>query len=102
MKKIFISQSEKDILENILSGDFEVLLFGSRVKGDHQKFSDLDICIKGKSRLSRDALANFRLQLSDSALPYTVDLIDYNAIDESFRKLIDAHSANILQTKAVN
>ena len=95
MNKVFISKDEKTILQDILVGDFDILLFGSRVKGNHQRFSDLDVCLKGKVALDRYLLARFREALSDSDLPYMVDLIDYYAIDLSFRQLVEKQAVSL-------
>jgi predicted nucleotidyltransferase len=88
MKPVFISSDEKQIILAILQGAFDILVFGSRVTGTHQKFSDLDLCLKADKPIDRHVLGQFRTKFSESNLPYTIDLIDYHAIDKSFRDLI--------------
>lgn len=60
--------------------------FGSRVKGTMRKFSDLDLCFKDAISLSEQSriLEDFE----ESDLPFRVDLLDWNKIDERFRQYI--------------
>ncbi len=52
----------RDILKNILPKNAKVWVFGSRVKGTVRKASDL---------------------------PYKVDVVDLQSIDENFKKIIN-------------
>lgn len=51
----------------------EVVLYGSRAKGNYQKGSDIDIALKGE-RLNHQTLKEVVLQLDDLLLPYTFDI----------------------------
>lgn len=51
----------------------EVVLYGSRAKGDFRPFSDVDIVLVGE-RLSRTDLQRLVLALDDSLLPYRFDV----------------------------
>ncbi len=61
--------------------------YGSRVKGNYRKFSDLDICVM--EVIDDEELEHLRQDLEESDLPIKVDvkrwLIDMN---EDFRNLI--------------
>ena len=47
MTKLSISNSDKKILEQILSKyPYEFYAYGSRVKGTARKYSDLDLCFQ--------------------------------------------------------
>ena len=64
-------------------------IFGSRAKGNHKEYSDIDIAVKlGKETLSADVLGKILIEFSDSTLPYEVDIVDLNAIDDKFKNLI--------------
>ena len=64
-------------------------IFGSRAKGNYKEYSDIDIAVKlGKETLSADVLGKILIEFSDSTLPYEVDIVDLNAIDDKFKNLI--------------
>lgn len=59
----------------------QVILFGSRAKGNYKKGSDIDLAIKGKNSSSNLAL-NIKSYLNEELLiPYFVDVVDYNSLD---------------------
>ena len=81
---------QKVLRENIPQKDAKFYVFGSRSKGNYREYSDIDIAVKLENeRLSADVLGKILLEFSDSTLPYEVDVIDLNAIDEKFKQLID-------------
>lgn len=57
----------------------ELILFGSRAKGNYKKGSDIDLAIIGND-FSYNELVEMRLELDDLMLPYTIDIIDINKI----------------------
>mgnify|MGYP004645750497 CR=1 FL=1 len=73
--------------QNLSNGKFYV--FGSRAKGTNKEYSDIDIAIKcGDEKISADVLGKLLITFTDSTLPYEVDIVDLNAIDEKFKTLI--------------
>lgn len=76
--------------KNIPHRDAKFYVFGSRAKGTNREYSDIDIAVKlSNEKISADVLGKILLEFSDSTLPYEVDVIDLNAIDEKFNKLIE-------------
>jgi predicted nucleotidyltransferase len=63
----------------------EVILFGSRAKGNFSEGSDIDIALKGKDIELNDVL-NLSVELDDLYLPYKIDLIIYERIKEQALK----------------
>lgn len=64
-------------------------IFGSRSKGNYKEYSDIDIAVElSNEKLSTDILGKILMEFNDSTLPYEVDVIDLNAIDEKFKSLI--------------
>ena len=63
----------------------EVFLFGSRAKNTNQEFSDIDIAIKC-SNLDFATLAKIRFDLEESNLPYKIDLVDYDDLNQEILK----------------
>ena len=57
----------------------EVVLYGSRAKGNYKPGSDVDLTLKGK-KLNLKLLNKISLDLDDLLLPYTFDLSIYNHI----------------------
>ncbi len=74
---------------NISDVDAKFYIFGSRAKGTNKKYSDIDIAIdlNGK-KLDTSILGKILIEFQDSTLPYEVDVVDLNSIDEKFRNLI--------------
>jgi len=68
----------------------EVLLFGSRAFGTHQKASDVDLAIKGKN-IDLDTLAKLKYILEEETnLPYFFDVVIYDKIaNDALKKAID-------------
>lgn len=68
----------------------EVIIFGSRAKGNYKKGSDIDLAIKGKEcteslALTLGAYINERLPI-----PYMVDVLDYSSLkNQDLREHID-------------
>jgi predicted nucleotidyltransferase len=59
----------------------EVILFGSRAKGNYKKGSDIDIAIKGK-QCSADLALKLQSYINEELLiPYMVDIVDYQSLN---------------------
>jgi len=96
---IAISENSLNMVKEILSKtvpDCEVRAFGSRVDGTGREHSDLDLALIGKEKLGVSILGNVREAFMESTLPFRVDVLDYNAVSENFRKIIDTDYAKIL------
>ena len=78
-------ESVKTILSNFVP-DCEVRAFGSRCNGTAREHSDLDLCVCGNEKLDWKLLANLKDALMESDLPFRVDVLDYHAMPEHFRK----------------
>ena len=89
MNRIYLSPDELKILRSIFAGTYQVIIFGSRAKGTHKKFSDIDICLKAPQAIPRKVIALLKARCSESNLPYKVDILDYHDLDESFRAIVD-------------
>ena len=74
-------------IENILSAITqnekvsEIVLFGSRAKGNYSNGSDIDLAIKGNSLVLNDIL-EVSLELDKLNLPYKIDLVIFERIQE--------------------
>lgn len=80
-----INDKEYSILKKILKYyDAEFYAYGSRVRGDFSKLSDLDILVKSKHNI----IPELKDKFDKSYLPYVVNFTDYNSIDKNFYNLI--------------
>ena len=70
-------------------------VFGSRATGRARPFSDLDLAIDAGRRLTLDELATLSEAFSESDLPYKVDVVDWQGIDERFRQMIMAERVEL-------
>ncbi|MFZ4652281.1 MAG: nucleotidyltransferase family protein [Rubrivivax sp.] len=75
----------RQILERHLPAGTVVEAFGSRATGVGLKpHSDLDLLVRAPRPLSIRELADLREALSDSPLPYAVDVIEPQGVSEAF------------------
>lgn len=66
----------------------EVILFGSRAKGNYKPGSDIDIAVKGA--ITKDVQARLLTAFEESLLPYFVDVVVYDRLqNEALREHID-------------
>ena len=78
----------RDILAEHLPPEARVWVFGSRATGRAWRYSDLDLAVDAGRRLTLDETAILAEAFSESDLPYRVDIVDWDAIDDRFRKII--------------
>ncbi|MHC4511098.1 MAG: nucleotidyltransferase family protein [Planctomycetota bacterium] len=87
-----LAERHLETIKRILAayvGDCEVRAFGSRGNGTATKHSDLDLAIVGNGKLERRVKTLLREAFEESDLPFRVDVIDYNAVSQEFRALIE-------------
>ncbi|OGT49044.1 MAG: DNA polymerase beta subunit [Gammaproteobacteria bacterium RIFCSPHIGHO2_12_FULL_38_11] len=69
--------------------DYTVWIFGSRATEHIKPYSDIDLAIMTQRPLSVSTMSELTNALSESDLPYKVDLVDWSRIDDSFKKIIE-------------
>jgi uncharacterized protein len=67
-----------------------VLIFGSRAHGNARQYSDLDLALESGHVLGLDLIGRIAEALSESDLPYKVDLVDLATVEPAFRARIAA------------
>ena len=85
----------QDILLKHLPADVKVWVFGSRANWTTKDSSDLDLALEGEIKLSHKVLGALKDAFEDSALPYTVDVVDLNRIGESFRRIVELQRTHL-------
>ncbi len=84
------------ILARHLPAGCGVLVFGSRVTADIKAYSDLDLALVSSGPLGLDCIGRVREAFADSSLPIRVDILDWQQMPPSFRKVIaDQHEVLI-------
>ena len=90
---IDISPAQWEIVRRILLQRVpahEVWAFGSRARRTARKFSDLDLCVVAQQPLSLSLKALLAEDFAESDLPWKVDVVDWAATGETFRKIIES------------
>ena len=66
-----------------------VLAFGSRYKWTNTDTSDLDLAVVCDGNASNSAIWGMQNEFMESDLPFRVDVVNYNAVSDEFRRIID-------------
>ena len=93
MPPIEVSPSEWTIIESILKKHLphvEIWAFGSRAKWTAKPYSDLDLVLINEKPLGFKKIGALKKDFEDSKLPFTVDLLEWVSLTESFQKMIQA------------
>ncbi len=102
MKNIFITETQKEIVLEILTRHFpkqKYFIFGSRATGENLKpFSDLDIAVQSEVQLNDSKLAMALEDFSSSDLPFKVDLINLDSISQEFISNIKSDLISLTET----
>ncbi|WP_316353045.1 nucleotidyltransferase family protein [Candidatus Trichorickettsia mobilis] len=96
---IYLDPEDLMILKSILQKyPYTFYAYGSRVKGTHRKFSDLDLCII-EDVDDRAAIFELKEELEESNLSIKVDIKRYwHDMNDDFRSLIQKDLV-LVQTK---
>ena len=86
-----------DVLRTNLPKRTKVSVFGSRATGKARRYSDLDLAIDAGRKLTLDELAALTEAFSDSDLPYRVDLVDWQDIDDRWRQIIASERVALIE-----
>lgn len=85
---IYLESRHEKIVHQILSKyPYQFYVFGSRAKGNTRSRSDLNLCFKDQIPLS--VQSHIEEDFEESDFPFLVDLVDWNMIDEGFKKHIE-------------
>lgn len=77
---------EKLLIVPIKKHGGKVWIFGSRARGDYQRFSDIDVLFEFSKELSDMSwLSLAKEDLEESQLPYKVDVVDIKEVASSYR-----------------
>lgn len=74
----------KNIVLPLQARGATIWCYGSRARGDYQKYSDLDLMVESNQDLSTE-LSLIREFLGKSNFPYKVDLVAFAEFAESYK-----------------
>ena len=85
---LYVDPEDKAELLAILAPikQYDIQAYGSRVKGTHRKFSDLDLCFM--QEMPRETLSEIKDKFTDSNLPFFVSIVPWSKLNDNFKKLI--------------
>ncbi len=65
----------------------EVRIFGSRVRGDYGRSSDIDLSISSKTMSSLD-FSKLKFKLDELPILYKIDIVHFEKVDSNLQKNI--------------
>jgi len=74
-----------ELFKETLNSGAKAYLFGSSVREDYKKFSDIDIALENADS---NAITLLKYKLEDLNVPYKVEIIDLSKTSEKFKKEI--------------
>jgi predicted nucleotidyltransferase len=76
---------QKVVINPLNNQGATVWIFGSRARGDHEEFSDLDLMVDAKKDISA-SLGKIQEILEGGNFPYKVDIVQRKDFAESYRE----------------
>ena len=83
-----LEQVKVAVLDAFEREDVTILLFGSRVRGDAERCSEIVIGILPKNKYDRKKLILLKEKLEDINIPYKVDVVDISKVSQAFREKV--------------
>jgi len=83
---VFIDQIKACLLRDLANDPVKVYLFGSRARGAGELSSDVDIGFVPGKDFDMNRLTLLKEKIEHLNIPYTVDFVNLNEVDEQFRR----------------
>ena len=96
MVKYGLKKSQIDLIMKCISSCIKkknatkVWIFGSRARGGHKKYSDIDLVLESGVPIEKRQKSEMISLLEESDLPFKVDLLLRNEIYEPYRAKIES------------
>lgn len=88
-------QMIKELLRDF-EGKYEFWIYGSRVRGNARKYSDVDLLVRGTSKVDFTTMERLKDSFSESDLPQIVDIHDWHEMSEAMRSEIMKSAIRLL------
>lgn len=79
----------EQVVKNLEKNNAQIWCFGSRARGDHKEFSDLDLMVYSNKDLNSE-IGLIIENLSKSNFPFKVDIIQYKDFAENYKQSFEA------------
>lgn len=86
-EKQFKKELLKIISRHLDLAEYKVFVFGSRVNGQGDERSDIDIGIEGKTKIPLSTIARIREEVEGLPILYEVDVVDFQRVEPDFKKV---------------
>jgi predicted nucleotidyltransferase len=83
---VILDKVKSQILDSLKDENTTIILFGSRARGDFNKFSDIDIGLLPHDELDNKKITLLKDLLENMNIPYTIDIIDLSKVSDTFRQ----------------
>ena len=78
----------------------DAIVFGSRAMGNYKAGSDIDLALKASTTIPLARMMQLNSAIEGTNIPYKVDLIDFNSIDnDELRSHIIMHGHSLFRSK---
>lgn len=91
-KNLIFKEINKNIKDNLPMDNYKIMLFGSWAKGNALETSDIDIGILGEKKVPWNIMVKILRKIEEIPTLRSIDIVDLNAVSESFRKSALRHA----------
>ena len=95
--KVNLRAEDRQLVQALVAAflpEATVYAFGSRVTGNAKPTSDLDLCVMDQLD-DPFAVDRLRAAFSESRLPMRVDIVEWERLDEEFRRVVESQCATM-------
>ncbi len=86
ISSVILERVKSQILESLKDENMTIILFGSRARGDFNRFSDIDIGIIPNDTLDNKKIVLLKDSLENMNIPYTIDIVDLSKVSRAFKQ----------------
>ncbi|MBF0345037.1 MAG: nucleotidyltransferase domain-containing protein [Nitrospirae bacterium] len=86
MKSVCLDVVKTAVIGFLKNDDVEVMLFGSRARGDNNAASDIDIAVLPGGGFDKRRLTLLRDYLEELNVPYKIEIVDLSKTSEDFKE----------------
>jgi predicted nucleotidyltransferase len=81
-----LERVKSSVLEFLKDENITIILFGSRARGNFNRFSDIDIGIIPNDKLDNKKITLLKDSLENMNIPYAIDIVDLSKVSNTFKQ----------------